>query len=206
MNDASVLRKRRAVANRWSLICLIFALMTAGCASRPQAPPTRSLPEPCDRCVTGVQNFAKVSPLLWRGAQPTREGFRNLEAAGAKTVVSLREYHDDAELIEGTRLKYLRIPMDAWNPEEAEVVLLLKTLEKTLKDPESRPVFIHCEQGKDRTGYSIAAYRMVFEGWSADDAIHEMFNFRFHPFWFYNPVFLKRLDVERVRKLMALAP
>lgn len=183
----------------------VFSVMT-GCAVRPAVPPTRPLAAPCDRCISGVQNFAKVSPTLWRGAQPTKEGFRNLEAAGVKTVVSLREHHDDADLIEGTRLKYLRIPMDAWKPEEAEVVLLLETLERTLKEPERRPVFVHCEQGKDRTGYGIAAYRMVFEGWSADDAIHEMFDFRFHPFWFYNPVFLKNLDVERIRRLMTRAP
>ncbi len=151
-------------------------------------------------------NFAKISPELWRGAQPTDEGFRNLERAGVRTILSLREHHDDLSLLGGTKLKYLRIPMHAWDPEEAQVVLLLKVFERVLKDPDSRPVFVHCEEGKDRTGYSVAAYRMVFEGWSPNDAIHEMFDFRFNAIWFRNPTFLRRLDVERVRALMKLAP
>lgn len=96
--------------------------------------------------------------------------------------------------------------MDAWDPEEAELVLLLTALEKILKDPDRAPVFVHCAEGKDRTGYSIAAYRMVFENWSVDDALHEMFDFRFNTIWFRNPGFLKRLDIERVRTQMQRAP
>lgn len=183
-----------------------IVLLVTGCATRPATPPTRSGPAPCDTCIEGVSNFSKVSPLLWRGAQPTEAGFRNLEAAGAKTIISLREHHDDLPLLEETNLNYLRIPMDAWDPEEAELVLFLTQLERILKDPDSAPVFVHCAEGKDRTGYSIAAYRMLFENWTADDAIHEMFDFRFNTVWFRNPGFLKRLDIERVRKRMHRAP
>ena len=52
----------------------------------------------------------------------------------------------------------------------------------------------------------LTAYRMLFENWTADDAIHEMFDFRFNTIWFRNPGFLKRLDIERVRKRMQRAP
>ncbi|WDT74184.1 MAG: dual specificity protein phosphatase family protein [Candidatus Manganitrophus sp.] len=188
------------------LLCGAIAILVAGCATRPSIPPTRNWPAPCDSCIAGVPNFSKVSVLLWRGAQPTEEGFRNLETAGAKTIISLREHHDDLPLLERTKLKYLRIPMDAWDPEEAELVLFLTQLERILKDPDSAPVFVHCAEGKDRTGYSIAAYRMLFENWTADDAIHEMFDFRFNTIWFRNPGFLKNLDIERVRKRMQRAP
>jgi hypothetical protein len=123
-----------------------------------------------------------------------------------KTVISLREHHDDLPLLGGTRLKYVRIPMDSWHPEEGELVLFLKELDRALKDPNSRPVFVHCSQGRDRTGYGIAAYRMVFENWTPEDAIHEMFDFRFNTIWFRSPAFLQKMDVERIRKLMQLAP
>jgi hypothetical protein len=33
-----------------------------------------------------------------------------------------------------------------------------------------------------------------------------MFDFRFNAAWFRNPTFLRRLDVERVRALVKLAP
>jgi len=180
-----------------SLLCLLYS-----CASRPSTPPSRSWPTPCDTCIPGVENFSKVSPALWRGAEPTAEGFRGLEAAGAKTVVSLRDAHDDYELLAGTKLKYLRIPTNAWDPEESELVLFLKILENR----DNWPVFVHCAEGRDRTGYSVATYRMVVENWSVDDALHEMFDFRFNAIWFRNPAFLRKLDIAKIRELVKRAP
>lgn len=132
-----------------------------------------------------------------------------MERAGAKTVIDLRDDTDDFEefsMLGGTQLKYLRIPMRPWNPDLAQLVILMKVLERTLKDPDSSPVFVHCASGRDRTGYSIATYRMVFEGWTSNDAIIEMYDFRFNTIWFHNPTFLKSLDVKKVRELMKLAP
>jgi len=130
------------------------------------------------------------------------EGFRGLEAAGAKTIVSLRDRHVDHELLVTTKLKYVRIPGHAWDPEEAELVLILKILE----DRDNWPVFVHCAEGRDRTGYSVATYRMAVENWSVDDALHEMFDFRFNAIWFRNPAFLRRLDVAKMRELVKRAP
>lgn len=141
-------------------------------------------------CIKGVENFAKVTPALWRGAQPTREGFRNLKIAGVKTIVNLRYDHDDLPdllLLADTQLKYYWIKTHAWNPEEEDIVKFLKVLE----DKNNWPVFVHCFAGKDRTGYAIAAYRIIEEHWTTDDAIHEMFDFGFHPYFFLNPDFLR---------------
>jgi len=182
-----------------ALLVLIFAY---GCASRPSSPPSRTWAQPCDDCVPGVGNFTKVSPALWRGAQPTAEGFRGLEAAGTKTIVSLRDHHDDYDLLAGTKLKYVRIPAHPWDPEEAELVLFLKIVENR----DNWPVFVHCAEGRDRTGYSVATYRMVVENWSVDDALHEMFDFRFNTVWFRNPAFLRQLDVTRMRELVQRVP
>lgn len=200
---------KRAIFQGSSVVLMIALL---GCATmRPTTPPTQSWAQPCDTCIAGVENFAKVSPTLWRGSQPTEEGFRNLERAGVKTVISLRDYHDDYDdfaMLGGTNLKYLRIPMHAWNPDQAQLILLMKVLERTLQDPDSSPVFVHCAAGKDRTGYSIATYRMVLdkEKWTPDDAIAEMYDFRFNAIWFRNPTFLKSLDVKKVNDLMKRAP
>lgn len=187
---------------RGCFIALLFMFLGAGCAMRPTTPPTRTWPQPCDDCVAEVENFTKVSPALWRGAQPTAQGFRSLEAAGAKTIISLREQHDDWTLIAGTKLKYIRIPEHAWDPDEAQLVLFLKIIE----DPKNWPVFVHCAEGRDRTGYSVAAYRMVVENWSVDDALHEMFDFRFNAIWFRNPAFLRTLNVETMRERVKRAP
>ena len=40
--------------------------------------------------VTGVSNFHKVNDNLYRGGQPTAEGFKALAHLGIKTIVDLR--------------------------------------------------------------------------------------------------------------------
>jgi protein tyrosine phosphatase (PTP) superfamily phosphohydrolase (DUF442 family) len=163
---------------------------------------TPALASPSDTEVPGVINFARISPALWRGAQPTVEGFRNLERLGVRTVVSFRQDHDDFALMEGTRLKYLRIPSYAFHPTEAHLATFLKVVE----DPANWPVYIHCAQGRDRTGYNAAAYRMVVQGWSAADALREMNEFHFNKVWVGNPGFLRRLKVEAVKARVKAEP
>jgi len=183
-------------------IYIIVCFCCLGCDGRPSTSPTRTWAKPCDDCIAGVENFAKVSPTLWRGAQPSNEGFRNLEAAGAKTIISLRDRHDDLPQLAGTKLKYLRVPAHAWDPKDAQIIQVLRILQ----DPKNWPVFVHCAEGRDRTGYVVATYRMVIENWPADDAILEMFDFRFNTIWFRNPAFLRELNVEKMVQLVKLAP
>ena len=42
-----------------------------------------------------VPNFGVVTPFLLRGAQPSRQGFEALRAAGVKTVVNFRDGKKD---------------------------------------------------------------------------------------------------------------
>jgi protein tyrosine phosphatase (PTP) superfamily phosphohydrolase (DUF442 family) len=166
-----------------------------------QAQPAVTL-QPCDTCVSGVINFAKVSEALWRGAQPTAEGFKTLERMGLRTVVSFRHDHDDLELLQGTRLKYLRIPSRAYHPTQENLLRFLKVVE----DPANWPVYIHCAQGRDRTGYNAAAYRMVMQGWAVDEVLQEMNTFHFNKIWFGNPGFLRKLDIPNLKTRLQAEP
>ena len=158
--------------------------------------------KPCDTCIKGVPNFGKVSEALWRGSQPTREGFRNLEAAGVKTIVNLKYSQDDLPMLSGTKLKYLWLPEIPGFPDDHDLVIVLKVLE----NPDNWPVFVHCEYGRDRSGYIVAAYRIIVQDWTVDDAIHEMFDFHFNTIFFENPIFLRALDKENIRLRVKLAP
>ncbi|MCU0607956.1 MAG: tyrosine-protein phosphatase [Candidatus Edwardsbacteria bacterium] len=171
-------------------------------AADTSAPVPRAILRPCDTCLPGVVNFAKVSPALWRGAQPTAEGFRNLENAGIRTVVNLRHDHDDLPLLAGTKLKYLWLPCRTWDPDDQNIVIFLRVL----RDSANWPVYVHCAQGRDRTGYCVASYRIVDQGWPADSAIAEMKNFKWNRVWFRNPGFLRKLDAADVRRRVQLAP
>src|SRR5512139_1849028 len=47
----------------------------------------------------GLRNLHRVSPTLYRGAQPTRQGLEELRRLGVKTVVSLRAFHGEREMV-----------------------------------------------------------------------------------------------------------
>ena len=178
----------------------LVVLAIAGCATRPTTPSTHTWGQPCDGCIAGAPNFSQVTPKLWRGAQPDPRDpqvFQRLAQAGVKTVINLRHDHDDFAALQGTRIAYVRIPMRAWHPEEEELVLFLATLRRVLADPNRWPVYVHCAAGKDRTGYAIATYRIVEQGWDAESAIEEMFDFRYNPIWFGNPAFLRHIAEHR---------
>ncbi|MDP2875702.1 MAG: tyrosine-protein phosphatase [Holophaga sp.] len=177
---------------------ILTLLLLASPALARQTEPAK----PCETCLPGVTNFAKLDAALWRGSQPTAEGFKEVEKAGAKTIVSFRHDHDDLPLLKGTRLRYLRIPSRAWRGGETRIAAFLKVME----DPANWPVFIHCAQGRDRTGYNAAAYRIVLQGWKAEEALKEMNAFQFNRIWVANPAFVRGLDEKRMKTKVAALP
>ena len=62
-------------------------------------------------------------------------------------------------------------------------------------------MFVHCQHGADRTGVMCAAYRVVVDGWTKQQAIDEMTQggFNFHSVWSNLPEFIEKLDVEKVK-------
>lgn len=151
--------------------------------------------------VPGLRNFAQVSDDLYRGGQPTREGFEELRRMGVRTVINLRGESDaDRALVEGLGFNYVYLPTTAWaiGPRQVEAVL------RVISDPANRPVYVHCRRGADRTGCVVAAYRMVAQDWSAKEAMAELPRFRFAPIFFNIPRFLARLDAAALRERTAI--
>jgi len=151
---------------------------------------------------TGILNFAKVSDAVWRGGQPSAESFAKLKAMGVRTVVSLRTFNTDRWLLKGLGLKYLHISFKTVHPETEDVLEFLKTVE----DPANQPVFVHCKWGTDRSGMMTAAYRIVIEGWSKEQALQEMRAMGFNEAW--NPIsdYVERLDAAAIKERLRDAP
>ena len=145
----------------------------------------------------GLPNLHRVSSRLYRSAQPSAEGMRELPALGVTTVVNLRSLHSDSEEIGTLPLRSEHIRMNAWHPEDEDVVRFLRIV----TNPESGTVLVHCQHGADRTGLLVAVYRVVVQGWSKERAIDEMTNggFGFHPVWKNLVAYLRHLDVARIR-------
>jgi protein tyrosine phosphatase (PTP) superfamily phosphohydrolase (DUF442 family) len=152
----------------------------------------------------GVPNLHRVSDTLYRSAQPSAEGMKNLKAMGIETVVNLRSFHSDRDKIKGTGLAYEHIYMKAWHPEEEDAVRFLQIV----TNPKRAPVLVHCQHGADRTGAMCAIYRVAVQGWSKEEALKEMTEggFGFHEIWEDLIRWIDALDFEGIKKRAGMKP
>ena len=144
----------------------------------------------------GLSNVGRVEPCILRGSQPLPEGYETLRKMGIRTVVNLRMTHGEKTEVEAAGMRSVEIPMDTMkNIDPAAVRKVLSVL----TDPENLPVFVHCAQGKDRTGVVVAVYRMEVDGWSEAEAEAEMEAFGFHEIWFQLKKFVRRYPDGRMK-------
>jgi protein tyrosine/serine phosphatase len=126
-----------------------------------------------------IDNFGRVDPMYFRGAQPEGRDYADLAALGVKTIINLTS--DDAEANEQAMagqagLKYFQIPMTTHEPPSpAQLAEFLNIV----NDPGSQPVYVHCVGGRHRTGVMTAAYRITQDGWTPDQAFQEMKQYKF---------------------------
>jgi tyrosine-protein phosphatase SIW14 len=143
----------------------------------------------------GLPNFGRVTDNLYRGGQPTSDGFNALHAMGVGMVVNFRESRTEEATekreVESLGIKYSEIPWSAnHEPSSAQVV---EFLDLVRANPDTK-VFVHCRRGADRTGVMIAAYRIAVEHKPVAEAVSEMR--RYHYDWFFRPQ-LKRYIESR---------
>lgn len=148
--------------------------------------------------IPGLPNFYKVSDDLYRGAQPTTEGMKQLKELGIKTLINLRSIHSDHDELGDTKLVYEHMNMTTLGPSNEEVVRFLQIV----TDSNSTPVFVHCQHGADRTGTMCAIYRIAVQDWSKDEAIAEMTegDFGFHRIWMNLVNYIRKLDINEIKQ------
>jgi protein tyrosine/serine phosphatase len=128
----------------------------------------------------GISNFDRVDGRVYRGGQPTDEGFRYLAQIGVKTVIDLQEDDSRAraerKTVTAAGMNYVNVPMTGLTPPtDADIVKILALLE----NPSTGAIFVHCHRGADRTGAVIAAYHIDHDKWDnrralADAEAHRM--------------------------------
>ena len=129
--------------------------------------------------VKGLPNLGEVTPTLYRGSQPTRQGFERLAKMHVAIVVDLRgNRKGERDTVTSLGMQYVPIPWFCMLPKNIVMAQFLNLL----RDKQGKKVFVHCNTGIDRTGMMVAAYRMAVEGWTADEAMKEMRAFRFSRF------------------------
>jgi protein tyrosine/serine phosphatase len=163
------------------LVCAL-ALLLCGCVYFSR----RTLPGACrDDLGSPIRNFCVVTPgVLWRGETPTRADAQWLVEHGLRTVISLqldvRRSFESVHLPPGMvrSVTYFHVgdfmatqvlTHRHLDDHVAEVLAIIQEAPK--------PVLISCRAGVDRTGVIAAAYRVLVDGMSREDAIKEMDGF-----------------------------
>jgi protein tyrosine phosphatase (PTP) superfamily phosphohydrolase (DUF442 family) len=149
-----------------------------------------------------IENFYKVSDKLYRSEQPDKAAFQQFQSMGIYSVLNLRKHHSDRNEARKTKIKLHHLRLSARNLTQEQIFQALKIIQQS-----DSPVLIHCWHGSDRTGSVAAAYRMVFQNWSATEAIDEFKNggYGYHEWAFPNlVVLLENLDVNGLRAKLGI--
>lgn len=120
-------------------------------------------------------NFHEVSPTLYRGGRPDQAGVTKLAAMGVRTIVDLEDdmgaVAHERSWADGLGLAHRNVPLNGERTPDDEAVNGLLAL---FVDEAAGPVFVHCQEGVDRTGLIVGLHRVFNEGWTAPDAYGEM--------------------------------
>jgi protein tyrosine/serine phosphatase len=169
-----ILSRKDALVGLGRAFLCTLALLLSGCVYLSR----HTLPGACaDTLGSPIRNFCVVTPgLLWRAESPTRSDAQWLVQHGVGTVVSLQldvrrsfeSAHVDAGIVHS--VTYFRVRNFA-----ATQVLTHRHLDDHVAEVLA---------GVDRTGVIAAAYRVLVDGESREEAIREMDGF--HSPW--NPL------------------
>lgn len=167
------------------VLILVFSSISSNTYATMQNPNIiiKSLPTPVIDFID-TYNFHKVDNNYYRGGQPDENDYKDFAVLGIKTIVNLRntdkEENDKQEILAGRYgIKYINIPMKPSQPPTPDQVSYFLRL---FKNQNNLPVYVHCWQGKDRTGIMTALYRVKGYGWNFDQAYSEMKDRGYHSF------------------------
>ena len=186
---------------KYLLFAALAALVMAPASSQEAKPAAAPAARPARWAepvtLAGVPNLHRLTPTLYRSEQPTALGMQNLEQLGIRTVINLRAFNDDRDEMRGTALRAVHVPVHTWHLETEDIVAVMREL----RHPENGPFLIHCQHGADRTGLMSAMYRMLEQGWSADDALAELVDggYGYHSMWRNIKRYVRSADVDALR-------
>jgi protein tyrosine/serine phosphatase len=122
-----------------------------------------------------------VPGVLVRGGQPDEAGLRALrETYAISTVVNLNNVGNEreAKAVTGLGMAYVGLPSNPFRPDAGKLRAFLDVVRDART---SGPVYVHCQEGMDRTGVAVAVYRVVEEGWGCDQALAELHSHQLFP-------------------------
>ncbi len=190
-------------------LCVLLAALACGCVYISK----RTIRGACSNDLGApIHNFCVVTPqVLWRGERPSAKDARWLLEHGVGSVVSLQL--DDRRAFESVApgqdfvhsVAYFHVPgfspFQVLSPTHLDTHLALFV---AIAKAAPKPIYVHCRAGVDRTGVLVAAYRVLVDGVSRDEARAEMA--RYHSPWLhFDARYIRGLTLERREEILRKA-
>lgn len=168
------------------MILLSVSFSFTGCMTS-NLLPLNERPQHWGKVVHQQHNFYQISPTVFRSEQPDTDLAPFLREQHIDVIINLRSRHHDPERLKNAidmqKIKFVHIPIHTWQIDREDLLTVMKTIKEA--EQQQQKVLIHCYHGSDRTGASVAMYRIIFQHWSIEEAKREMKQggYGFHPIW-----------------------
>lgn len=166
------------------LLCLLASGLPIACSAAP--PDSGNKAVQSERWATPVKhdaNLYRIDDKLYRSEQPVAEDGEAILKLGIQSVINLRFFdRNDDDHLKVHGLTLLNRPLLSWSIKPKEIAEILYLIEK---QQQNGAVLIHCYHGADRTGLIAGMYRIIYQGWSVEEAKAEMQHgpYGYHSIW-----------------------
>jgi len=114
--------------------------------------------------------FYELSPTLYRSALPQADDLAELHERGINTVINFYQ-QSDSDWLGDSEIRAIHIPLRGDRVTDTQVIEVLRAIRE---GEQHGSVLVRCKHGQNRTGLITAMYRIVYDGWSRDEAMAEM--------------------------------
>ena len=130
-----------------------------------------------------IVHFDEASPGVYRGGRVPEAAAPLLKELGVKTVINFDNKNayarKEEEHLKLFGIYTVRMPWSGFDYPKDEDIEKFLTLMAT---PDLKPIMVHCKRGSERTGTTMAIWRMKEFGWPVEKAYEEMLKFDYRRF------------------------
>ena len=165
-----------------SLLTLVICISLQGCMQH-ESIAHEHRPQDWGSLVSQTHNFYQISNDVYRSEQPDTAMISELKNHQIGTIINLRAKDADSLVFKNENFNLVHIPINTWAIDRQDLLEVIQQI-KLAKQNDQR-VLLHCYHGSDRTGASVAMYRIIFENLAIDDAVKEMKHggYGYHIIW-----------------------
>ncbi|MCU4503955.1 dual specificity protein phosphatase family protein [Acinetobacter sp. WU_MDCI_Abxe161] len=165
-----------------SLLTLVICINLQGCMQH-ESIAHEHRPQDWGSLVSQTHNFYQISNDVFRSEQPNAAMISELKKNQIETIINLRAKDADTLVFKNENFNLVHIPINTWAINRQDLLEVMQQIKRAKQN--NQRVLLHCYHGSDRTGASVAMYRIIFENWAIDDAVKEMKHggYGYHIIW-----------------------